>query len=349
MSSLDQLTQEEYSKRLLPYIKTEEPNKVIVCAQIKQIHLLLALKSFLLDKYPDHTIIYEAEVNFSSVIKNTLDLSNITFEKRVSFTNCTFKKNVNFRNCRFLSEVDFTDSEFEGKTRFHYSDFKKSVLFINTTFSDLVDFYEATFREAQQFWVTDFLSVTIFSNTNFRDQVQFLHNKISPSDTYISFEGAKFDKSLDVSRANFYSNIQFWQCKIGEPIPDKPWLYSTDNIYKKDFEELGALRRLRESYRKIKQEFKNKGNNIEYLRFKKFEMQVYAKEVELLDNNLNDKLILRYNKNSNDFGSNWIKGVCFTLKHTLYFFLAALFFMFLAGKITFNLTWCSIGETVDFP
>ena len=75
---------------------------------------------------------------------------------------------------------------------------------------------------------------------------------------------------------------------------------NTPTIYKK----------IRETYRIIKSNFYSQNNKIEALKFSKKEILVYEKEVKSLST---DKILLLANKFSNNYGTNWVKGLLFTM------------------------------------
>jgi uncharacterized protein YjbI with pentapeptide repeats len=237
MSHYNKLNIKSIESRIEGYIDTKNNGIVEVVKPIDDISILVELKSYISRKYVERTIIYDAELKFiNEDINPILDFSGIVFKRKVSFSSCRFKRNIWFNECKFQSEVDFSHAKFDGKVRFHFSVFEKTVNFKNSSFKDLVDFYEAKFYATQRFWSTDFLKVAIFSNATFFKQVLFLHNKISSSETYISFEETKFEQSLDISRSNFHSKIQFWKCKIKNVIPNEVWLYAKNSLLKVEIE-----------------------------------------------------------------------------------------------------------------
>ena len=161
--------------------------------------------------------------------------------------------------------------------RFHSCNFYSDTKFENTSFYTLVDFYLSVFHKEQQFLRTDFLDIAIFSNTTFKGETQFLYNKIE-SNSYINFESAKFEKGLDISRANFNCNLNFWNIFIQD---DKIFEFTN---YTNDFGEHkkgtvpSVYKQLRETYRIIKDNFYSQNNKIEGLKFYEKEMSVYLEE-----------------------------------------------------------------------
>ena len=259
--------------------------------------------------------VFNQKSNFLSTkfegLKN--DFSKIHFNKDTSFENIKVKSDINFSDSIFEENVCFENAAFEGNIRFHESIFEETANFTNTKFQKLVDFYLAKFHKAQQFHLTDFLDRAIFSNTIFYREAQFLYNKVE-NNSYINFESAIFKRGLDISRSNFNCNLNFWNTTIEED-GEEYVFESIDNIkYKNDFEAHdeapSVYKQLRETYRIIKDNSYKQNSKIEALEFSKREMLVYEKELKSLSA---DKILLLANKFSNNYGTNWVKGLLFTM------------------------------------
>ena len=186
------------------------------------------------------------------------------------------KKEIDFSRVLF-GVVTFNNAKFEKNVRFHEAIFNSNVDFSNTSFNGLADFYLVTFKDDQQFHTTDFLDRAIFSNTTFKGETQFIYNKVDKN-SYINFESAKFEKGLDISRANFNCNLNFWNIFIQD---DKIFEFTN---YTNDFGEHkkgtvpSVYKQLRETYRIIKDNFYSQNNKIEGLKFYEKEMSVYLEE-----------------------------------------------------------------------
>ncbi|AZJ36439.1 hypothetical protein D6T69_13275 [Tenacibaculum singaporense] len=289
----------------------------------------------------EYRIIIDNSINITSKNITRYNFNECTFIQSVYFINCVFLEDISFKNCHFKADLSFNNSTFNDNIRFHRSTFHKDAIFLNTTFNKLVDFYWARFKSNQQFHLTDFLDRAIFSNATFEKQTQFLYNKVKSS-TMISFENASFKGALDLSRANFKCQLHFWNVETNHT-PDEYWLCSSDNINKKEVDDIVAYRRMRETFRIIKNEFKSSGNLINSLEFKKKEMFIYEKELKV-DNNskMNDQIIVFFNSISNDFGTKWGKGVLFTFAAALFFYL--LFLWSISEYLVFS--WDGTGKTI---
>ena len=336
---LDQIINDRSMSDSIVYDEKED----CYCITNNNINSFIELSSFI--KQPDSNakIIVNDHVCFEKIhLQGHLNFSNCIFNENVTFEKVRFTGSVSFENCHFRKNTKFLNSTFESKVRFNNSVFDTSINFQNTVFNDLADFYKCRFKENQQFFLTDFLNITIFSNVIFEKQIQFYYNKVSSS-TVISFESSEFKESLDISRANFWCKLHFWNVIFEFP-PNNFSLYNDDDLLSDTNEAtLISLKKIRESCRIIKNEFISEGNIIESLQFQKFEMMVYEKELK--NKKISQEyIILLLNKASNNFGSNWLRGVIFTFSTTLIFYLMAL--LAYSSRLKFDFTGDSILLTI---
>ena len=99
---------------------------------------------------------FQSNTSFQSMTVNTLQFSNVVFEKEIDFSNTVVYKNsffnyvvyngnaifsfskfygeADFQNSSFEQEADFSGSFYYGRTRFNRSAFKGDALFLNTIF-----------------------------------------------------------------------------------------------------------------------------------------------------------------------------------------------------------------------
>ena len=265
--------------------------------------------------------IFQEDVDFSSCIfQEDVDFSSCIFQEDVDFSGCIFgkkdkekvgatslKNKVDFKDCVFTKEANFSKTIFEGDTnfsrstfcvvsfqnavfsknvRFHEAIFNSNVDFSNTSFNGLADFYLVIFKDDQQFHTTDFLDRAIFSNTTFKGETQFIYNKVDKN-SYINFESAKFEKGLDISRANFNCNLNFWNIFIQNKNISESTKYIDDFGEHKEEATPYVYKQLRETYRIIKDNFYKQNNKIEGLKFYEKEMSVYLEEKRAEDKKSN--------------------------------------------------------------
>lgn len=309
--------------------KYDDNNFLDIISSLRKYDLLIQIKK---------DVIYDG-----SSFHQELDLSKCEFLGAIEFKNCTFLNLVKFKGTIFKGATVFEKCIFKDNVRFHWAQFHSNTDFGNTTFEKLTDFSDAQFYGPQKFYLTNFLDRTIFSNATFHDQVQFLYNRVNPSQTFISFENANFKQALDISRSNFWCRIQFWGAST-VLLPNKTRLYELDDRENRPSRKL-LLKRVRESFRRIKQELRSEGNNIDALKFHQYEMAIYKIEIDE-HGNFEDKVALWFNRISNDFGSSWWRGVVFTLIVTLIFYIT--FLIFISDELVFDFCSDSIGSTIKF-
>ena len=266
--------------------------------------------------HKEETLVFTEEINIiKKTIDKDVNFSNCIFQEDVNFSGCIFgekdkekdkekvgatslKDKVDFKDCVFTKEADFSETIFEQDTnfsrsifcvvsfqdavfyknvRFHETIFHNNVDFFNTSFKGLVDFYLVKFEDDQQFHTTDFLDRAIFSNTTFKGEAQFIYNKVDKN-SYINFESAKFEKGLDISRANFNCNLNFWNIFIQNKNISEFTKYIDDFGEHKEEATPSVYKQLRETYRIIKDNFYKQNNKIEGLKFYEKEMSAYLEE-----------------------------------------------------------------------
>ncbi len=233
-------------------------------------------------------------------VRSNISFSDTIFEENVYFKGAILKGEINFSNVKFKNDpkdnieekqkkeidfsrvlfgvVTFNNAKFEKNVRFHEAIFNSNVDFSNTSFNGLADFYLVTFKDDQQFHTTDFLDRAIFSNTTFKGETQFIYNKVDKN-SYINFESAKFEKGLDISRANFNCNLNFWNISIQDKNISKFTRYKDDfSKHRKEGTVPSVYKQIRETYRIIKDNFYKQNNKVEGLCFYEKEMNVYLEE-----------------------------------------------------------------------
>lgn len=231
---------------------------------------------------------FQIKISFSYFEKDKVKVRATNFKDKVDFKDCVFTKEADFSKTIFegdtnfsrsiFSVVSFQDAVFYKNVRFHETIFHNNVDFFNTSFKGLVDFYLVKFEDDQQFHTTDFLDKAIFSNTTFKGEAQFIYNKVDKN-SYINFESAKFEKGLDISRANFNCNLNFWNISIQDKNISKFTRYKDDfSKHRKEGTVPSVYKQIRETYRIIKDNFYKQNNKVEGLHFSEKEMSVYLEE-----------------------------------------------------------------------
>lgn len=213
-------------------------------------------------------------------------------DKVITFENSTFE-NINFRKNQFFKDASFKEMEIKGKCYFEECDFDK-VNFSNLTIGGL------------RFVDCKFFKTAVF------------HYILGNISSYISFESCLFEKYIQFNGTNSstfgvidvefskivsFQETEFDTVLIDRTIFEKGALFDDINI--KNIEKCD-----RRTIRIIKRELVNSHNQIDYLRFKAYELNAYKKEG---GKNWKDNLVLFFNEQSNYFGLDWLRGVMFTI------------------------------------
>jgi uncharacterized protein YjbI with pentapeptide repeats len=254
-----------------------------------------------------------------------LDLSGRKFRK-CNFKGTVFEKDVNFKEARFYEDVFFLKSQFSGNANFEAVIFYGDAYFVRSTFSGDANFYFVKFSEASGI----FMKASFFG--------------------YVNFKTSIFEKKANF-RESFFggNNAIFWGARFSI-ISLKGAIFENNSQLKGASINKGD----RETYRIIKHEFLKINNRIDALEYHKREMKAYWRELfgikklpkkkwkiqklqilkivdqyfsKFFPNKLPEKFILIFNWLSTNYGTNWSRGVGFTLGTGLIFFLVLVSFL----------------------
>jgi len=291
----------------------------------------------------------DIEFNFN-LKKNFADLSGLKHSndngsiansfisiKYYIFDNCKFNYEIGFfdkydqklvfqNNCEF-NGINLEDVKIEKKIKFYECHFKGECNFQNTKFSDLADFWNSTFYVPISFYKTDFLGTTVFSACTFKENVLFTYSLFKDK---ILFRGATFEKGLDLSLAINSGEYNFFNITLKN---FNSVLSSNEVDYRFFLEDciIPTINK-KETFRIIKQYYKDNGDDLAYVRFLRIEKKpIY----ELIINDFKstkrkhwwnyihhffDLLSLGLNKFSNNHRNSYILGIGFTILIGLLFF-----------------------------
>jgi len=162
-------------------------------------------------------------IKHNSEIRGSVDLSDVTFSKSVSFNSATFSGDTNFSRATFMfGPVDFRCVTFNGNANFGqkvtfggYADFRSATFSMDAKFGEAVfnrsaDFRSATFGNDADFSSATFNSAKLshktsyaawgadFSSATFKGNADFDHATFKPD---ACFNGAKFGLSARLAGA----------------------------------------------------------------------------------------------------------------------------------------------------
>ncbi|WP_348799136.1 hypothetical protein [Flavobacterium adhaerens] len=226
--------------------------------------------------------------NFSSTFKNAKIYEG-------SFVNSHFGEYANFKNLKIFHKLIFEDCKFV-KSNFEFSDFK------STSFNNC-KFYSTTLIENSQ-------------QLNYAE-LKFIACRF---EKYVLFDNSIF-KSFEISHSVFQKKVSFDSfetnmMKLHQVTFAEAAYFDDLNKNNNDVIENWD----RKTLRAIKRELVNTHNQIDYLRFKAYELIAYKKEVNQNKLNWKDLLILHFNEDSNYFGLDWTKGIRFIFQWSFIFY-----------------------------
>lgn len=263
--------------------------------------------------------------NFNNNIITSLDVS-FAYITQFWITDNEFG-NFNISDS-YINDIFLLGDKIKNKSGITKSEIKR----INSTFSVFekdFEFKDCLFKDEILFEKTknsDNSSVN-FTNINFESRVSFEFSKLS----YLKFESVYFKEIV---------SFQMFECdkiELNKTHFDKVGFFN-DLIIKSPAEcSLSTIRTIKN------QLFKTE-NKIDYARFNNIEMNILIKDKSTRSRDL---ILLLLNKNSNDFGTDWAKGIGFTFKISLFFF-ALLLIVNNFLKSNYPLTLNTANEFADF-
>lgn len=243
---------------------------------------------------------------------------------------------------------------------------------INGNNIDSINVQDCTFNEDFSFWKNKIISNSLVDNCSFNDincddsnfgteihfkRIKFLGNcsfeNLKNLKTRFKFTKCNFEKYAYFDKSDVYEiifdtaffkeivsfqNMHCDKIKLNRTHFDKVAFFNDLRIDNPDKCDLKTVRIIKNQLLKIE-------NRIDYLKYTAIEQNNLLQNSNLSSN---DKILLRLNKESNDFGNNWIRGVKFTLVKGIQFFLLLLLVnSFIVSKYPLSL-WYE-GNIASFP
>jgi len=276
----------------------------------------------------------------------TLYMSHSKAKGSFSFENATFENCV-FEEFTFLSltdadEISFFNSIFKrcsfikailSNAAFNRTCFESNAYFDNAKLQynstpGTGNFFDAVFNLDAYFNFVDFTKGAFFNGSTFKGLAMFPGNN-KDFDCIADYSGCKFEKNvffdnshydhLEIQNAVFstVASFQGMQCneiKINRAVFSQ---YA-------DFLDAEILRGDRNSFRTIKNEFLRHNNSVDALEYQAKELREFESTLHF-DKRWKEKFVLYFYKISNDFNTNWVKGLWFTLLSTIAFYTLYIF------------------------
>jgi hypothetical protein len=271
-------------------LKAKEENKLTGNISITN---LIIDKEFELD-YINHS---DGKFDFS---ENTISILQSNRKEKITFENSSFDK-IKFDGTKFLSETSFKEMEINQECTFEECEFEK-VNFSHLKIGKL-SFFDCKFFKTSLF---HYIEGNISSFIKFESCL---------FEKYIQFNGTSCHK-FRIDNVEFRKIVSFQETIFNEFFIDR-------TIFEKGalFDEI-KIKNIqncdRRTIRILKRELVNSHNQIDYLRFKAYELDAYSKES---GKNWKDNLILYFNESSNYFGLDWTRGISFIFQWSFIFYL----------------------------
>ena len=213
---------------------------------------------------------------------------------------------INIDNTKFESNFDLYNNTISKKCFIQRCQFNK--IDIKRTFFDLgIEFNDSSFQDKALFESPSNLirSELSFLNVNFGSQVSFEKTSMF----FLKFESVFFKEIVS------FQKLECDYLELNKTHFDKVGFFNDLLIKSPEKCSLSTIRTIKNQLNKTE-------NKIDYLKFNAIEMNLLIKDK---NTSKSDLVLLILNKNSSDYGTNWAKGIWFTLKNSLFFFIVLLF------------------------
>lgn len=212
---------------------------------------------------------------------------------------------INVDNSVFENNFDLMFNNIENKCFFQKCEFN-NIDIKSSVFNMGIEFIEIVFRGKALFENSSNLNMSElkFSNINFEKQVSFESSNLF----FLKLESVFFKEIVS------FQNLKCEYIEIDKTHFDKVCYFNDLTIKSPEKCSLSTIRTIKNQL--IKTE-----NKIDYIKFNAVEFNLLIKDK---NTTTSDLILLILNKNSSDFGTNWTKGIWFTFKNSLYFFIVLL-------------------------
>ncbi|WP_223557922.1 pentapeptide repeat-containing protein [Chryseobacterium lathyri] len=232
--------------------------------------------------------LYIHECSFNKVMMNANEVNRLTFEEIDCSSYFQFWKNTLKENS-IIKKSSF--DEFIGK---------------NSTYGAELKFEQVTFKDICRLELVPDkpISSLSFKECTFDKSAYFDDSNFHQ----LSINGTFF-KDIVSFNSTTVSTIKFRSVHF-----DKVAFFNDFKILLKTLADLGTIRI-------IKTQLSKTDNKIDYLQYNALEQELLLKDKRT---STSDKILLKLNRKSNYFGNDWIRGVWFTLRMSIYGFIILL-------------------------
>lgn len=258
------------------------------------------IKSLILNNLQlENTPLIILSTNFDNFSIENCNFKEIYLEKSISKTACfnglTINKYMVINHSEFIETASFKNSNLLN-FRIENSNIATNIEFTDVIFKETTFFSEI--QSTQSIWA--------FNTCVFERNIHF--HKLSIGK--ISLNNNFFNEILSLDEVRFSFNFIMKSCLINKTI------FFGDLLIKNKLKSLDL-----DTLRIFKNQLLKSDNKIEYNIINAQEQRKYFQDLSWKDS---DYYILWLNKSSNEFGTNWLIGIWFTFKTSVFFFLLLL-------------------------
>lgn len=254
--------------------------------------------------------------------------------------------NVHFTKCSFRDAI-------LPNACFNYAVFDSDASFDRSTLNYNIapgagNFFNVSFKGGAYFNGTDFTKGAMFNGSTFKDTTVFLGCNQGHLDCTADFSGSRFEKRaffdssrfkvLVLKQVEFREVVSFTGMNCGE-------LKLSKSVFLQyaDFLDVKIQTGSRDTFRAIKNEFLRHNNSVEALVYQARELRIYESSITW-KRKPKEKAVLFLNKISNDFGTNWVRGLIFTIAFSVFFFIV---YTFSLPHFPVKFGWCGWQSFFD--
>lgn len=233
------------------------------------------------------------DFNFAHSILGNVLISDLNSELYLSFLNADIKDEIRIHNCTFFKGLVFENCILEGS----------QVIIADVNTKGIKDNVSINFRECQ-------INTDLVLNGIYFDFIDLTGCKIEKSGRLSIFYSS-------LNNINFVRAVIFGEVSINHINPkisskaviDMSCTLNLGNIYVSGLENINVANY--DTAKILRLAAQNMKNSIEVTSLSAIEHNLFLKENRLSFSSISDYLLLWLNKLSNNFGTNWIRGIIF--------------------------------------
>lgn len=272
------------------------------------------------------------DVEFELCSFSGFTATGTTSEDQASFHNCVFT------HCNFKEAV-LQNASFNNACFVNHAQFDKAKLNYTAT-PGAGNFFNVVFEGDAYFNGTDFNLGAMFNGASFKGLAVLVGCNLGHFECVGDFSGCSFEKRAFFDDSKFeallFNHVLFKEITSFNAVKcHSLTLNKTIFLQSADFLDTDIQKASRETFRAIKNEFLKNNNAVEGQLYHAKEMRVYEKNITL-GSHPKEKIVLWFNKISNDFGCNWLRGALFTFVSGIVFYCL---YLLTLGDIPVSFGW----------